>query len=112
MTPTTVTRGRLATAILNLTNTGNSTASGALAVALSARTDATGSNTAVALPTVKRPVRLPAGASARLRLSFVVPKKLAAGTYYLASRISRGGRVVESGSADNLAVSETPFAVE
>ena len=97
--------------MLEVTNAGNVVASGSLAVALSAEAAPAGSGDAVALATVTKKIRLGAGASSRLRLTFLVPKALAAGTYQLAGLIDSDNRFAESDEGNNLATSPGAFTV-
>ena len=109
-TPPSLLPGHRASAVLQLDNTGTGTAAGLLSIGLDASLASTG--TIVNFPTLKTHIHLAGGASARLRLTFVIPKKTPAGTYQLEARIDPDNQFAESNELNNDVISTGTFDLE
>jgi glucose/arabinose dehydrogenase len=96
---------RRGTATLLVRNAGNVPASGFLGVELRASSDTTPDAGDPLLLGVSRPVKLKAGGSKRLRLTFVLPQGLAAGSYYVTAATNLTGAAHDANAGNNAAVS-------
>ncbi|HET6249855.1 MAG TPA: choice-of-anchor tandem repeat GloVer-containing protein [Tepidisphaeraceae bacterium] len=81
--PKAIVPGKTAVFLVAVTNSGNVTALGPLAVALSARPAGTAGDADIALPTASAKIHILAGKTRKARLTFIVPDTLPAGSYTL-----------------------------
>jgi uncharacterized delta-60 repeat protein len=102
--------GKSASAVATVANGGNIQAAGALEVALSARPAGTSGSADLALQTVAVKVKIKPGGTSRVRLRFLVPSTLAAGTYSLVAQLDPNNAFGES-ALPNPIVSATTFTV-
>ena len=104
--------GRRGVVPVILTNAGNSTASGLVTMDLFASTDnVIGGVDDVLLTTVTKRIKLRNGKPRPIRVNFLVPTNLAAGSYFIATAVDTTNTIVESHDDNNTAVSGTPFQV-
>ena len=107
-----LTRGRRASALLDVANTGNVPASGRLEIAVRLIADGAGANApATDAGVVRVKVKLSPGVSKRLKLKFTPPADLAAGTYRLQATIDPAGTFADVDAANNVVVSGGTYAV-
>jgi len=104
--------GRRGVVPVILTNAGNSTASGLVTMDLFASTDnVIGGADDVLLTTVTKRIKLRNGKPRPIRVNFLVPTNLPAGSYFIATAVDTTNTIVESHDDNNTAVSGTPFQV-
>ena len=93
--------GRKSTLVLDVTNAGNTPATGAATVRLTLAPQAGGGSPVTV--DVPAKLKIKPGATAKLKLKFVVPADLAAGTYNVSADIDPANAVPEKNEANNAA---------
>ncbi|MDB5294052.1 MAG: glucose/sorbosone dehydrogenase-related protein [Phycisphaerales bacterium] len=107
--PQTLNRRKKVSAVLDLTNTGNTAVTGSLAIAF--RAVGADGTTPIDLATVSPKVKLNPGATKRVKLKFALPDALAAGTYTLRAVIDPEGAFAETNTANDTVTSAGTFTV-
>jgi hypothetical protein len=108
--PAAVKLGKLASAVVAVTNSGNVPAAGSLQIALSARLPGTSGSADVPLQTVTVKIKIKPAGARRLRLRFLVPSTLQAGSYSLVAQLDPNNAFAESALPSPI-VSATMFTV-
>ena len=98
--------GKRATLQVPVINDGNTTAKGVATFTVTATTNSQGTG-GTTLATIKRPVALGAGKTAKYNLSFLVPT-LSPGTYFVVTNVSLAG---DANPSNNTGVSTGTFTV-
>ena len=100
--------GRRANVPVTVANNGNVAASGLLQVDLFASADAVADASDLPLASVTRRVKLKNGKSRPIRVAFLVPANLPAGSYFITATIDQPNAIPESNDANNTAVGAAP----
>lgn len=104
--PATLTPGKHTTLQVPVSNDGNIAAHGVATITVSASTSSSGAN-ATTLTTIKRPIAIGAGKTAKLAVPFLVPT-LSSGTYYVVTNVSLAA---DANAANNTGISAGTFTV-
>ena len=102
-TPVSAAVGQKVKVSVAVTNAGNVTASGPLAVALSLSDSASGSK-AVLAATVTKPIKLKPGGRKVLSLTFVLPVGTKTGSRFVVAKVDPTNHFGDATQADNIAV--------
>jgi hypothetical protein len=111
LTPTTLVRGRRSSVALSLLNGGNVPAAGLMTITLQAAGQPDGTGPVSTLSSVPRPLKLRGGGRRTVRLTFIPPADLLAGTYYFAATIDAAESFAESNESNNFVVGQGAFTV-
>lgn len=109
--PATLAFGRRAAVSLNLYNIGNSIANGAMEITTYLTTDPTGQTGLTEIGDLSKKLKLRPGRPQKFDVKFILPAGLAAGTYYLATKIDAANAFAEVDETNNLFVSQAPITV-
>jgi hypothetical protein len=104
--PATLTPGKHTRLLVPVINDGNIAARGVATITISASTSSSGAN-ATTLTTIKRPVAIGAGKTAKLAVPFLVPT-LSSGTYYVVTNVSLAP---DANAANNTGISSGTVTV-
>ncbi|MDB5296766.1 MAG: hypothetical protein JWO31_2749 [Phycisphaerales bacterium] len=103
--------GRKASAVVRVENLGNVRAAGPVTLSFAASADQAASSDDAALVAKSVKLSLNPGKSRSVRVNFVPPASLPAGTYYLTVAIAASGQSADPDAANNLLVSAVPFTI-